>query len=151
MDFIYSTFSSAFYSAIHSANSIISSLNCSCFSIDTEKIGEELREIFDMGDNVIAYFSGDRINFSIENEMGMEKKIETTDCKIVEIVKSTFFDEGNENIYKPKPILYQALSRLSSNRKNFHEPEFFQHRLKRVYFRNINKEIVPYRYTLIKL
>lgn len=144
MDFIYSVI-----------NSFSSFLNCSCFSIDTEKIGEELREIFDIGDNVIAYFSGDRITFSIENEMGMETKIETADCKIVEIVKSTFFDivemEGNENFYIPKPILYQALSRLSSNRKNFHEPEFFQHRLKRVYFKNINKEIVPNRYTLIKL
>jgi hypothetical protein len=133
-------------------NFIYSALNCGCFGIDTEKITEELREIFDMNDNVIAYFSGDKITFSIENEMGLETKIENENCKFVEIVKSTFFEiEENQNICKPKQILFQVLSRLSSNRKNFHEPEFFQNRLKRVYFRNINKEIVPYRYTLTKL
>ena len=142
MNFIYSALNSLIYST----------LNCGCFGIDTEKITEELREIFDMNDNVIAYFSGDKISFSIENEMGLETKIETEDCKLVEIVKSTFFQiEENQNICKPKQILFQVLSRLSSNRKNFHEPEFFQNRLKRVYFRNINKEIVPYRYTLTKL
>ena len=67
--------------------------------------------------------------------------------KSIEEVKLTWFEVDEE---RAKNILYNRLSKLSENRKVFHEPDYFVNRIKKVYFRYENKQIVPYRYSIKK-
>ena len=67
--------------------------------------------------------------------------------KSIEEVKLTWFEVDED---KAKNILYNRLSKLSENRKVFHEPDYFVNRIKKVYFRYENKQIVPYRYSIKK-
>ena len=83
------------------------------------------------GEEVKILVSDDGVNYDF------------TPSESIAEVKSIWF-EGD----KAKYILFEILSELSKYRKHFHEAEFFKTKLKKVYFRYINREMAPYRYSL---
>lgn len=103
-----------------------------------EKFTDEV-EIPDRNLIVLARFNEDDVTFSIsQNSVDFYFK----PSKIIEQVKLTWFEDD-----KPKNILFKELSSLSMYQKTFHEPEYFHNQLKKVYFRYINKQILPYRFS----
>jgi len=92
---------------------------------------EKLIILVKFEDEIIFLVSKDGINFSF------------IPSKTIEIVKTTWFNDD-----KPKHILFKELSKLSMYRKVFHEPEYFVKRIKKVYFHYINKQVLPYRYSV---
>ena len=66
--------------------------------------------------------------------------------RTIEKIKNKYFDND-----KPNSELFLQLSEISEIRGSYHPPEYFHDKLKKVYFHYVNKEIVPYRYSLRKL
>ena len=130
--------------------------NCSCISLDD--LQEKLEEYMETNDDfddvvqrlkmedktqiVLIKFDKEDIEFLVSND---EINFSVEPSKTIENIKLTWFDEGI-----PKQILFESLSKLSLSRKTFHESEYFVNRIKKVYFRYINNEIRPYRYSLTK-
>lgn len=90
------------------------------------------------------------------NEMTFSKSYiddNFVDCdkneKIVQNMFDTWF-EYSENQRKPKYFLFVAISKLSGDRRKPHDPEWFQTHLSSVRFHYVNKQLVPYRYSLHK-
>ena len=67
------------------------------------------------------------------------------DCQPNKKVLDTWFENGN-----PKESLYQAISKLSYERRKPHNPEWFKKHLSTVRFHIVNKQMVPYRYSVCK-
>lgn len=99
----------------------------------------------DKDEIILVEFNDDCISFTVSND---EINYIFKPSKNIEIIKNTWFEE--ETLEIPKQILYKNLSKISESRKNFHEPEYFKNKLKKVYFKYINNELVPFRYSLRK-
>lgn len=99
----------------------------------SDKINENEIVLVKFNKNIKFLVSEDGENFSF------------IPSKTIEQVKFIWFDED-----KPKHILFKRLSKLSEKRKVFHEETYFVNRIKKVYFRYENKQIVPYRYAVNK-
>ena len=91
---------------------------------------------------VLVKFKKDCIEFLVSEDGEIFSFVPS---KSFEEIKFTWFDED-----KPKHILFKRLSKLSENRKVFHKESYFENRIKKVYFRYENKQIVPYRYAVKK-
>ena len=78
-----------------------------------------------------------------------------TDCnideRIVQEILNVWF-EIDENIPKviPKESLYSYISKLSYERNKPHDSEWFKSHLSTVRFQYVNKQLVPYRYSIHK-
>ena len=91
---------------------------------------------------VLVRFHKDCIEFLVSED---GENFSFIPSKIIEEIKLTWFDDD-----KPKHILFNRLSKLSEGRKVFHKPEYFVNRIRKVYFRYENLQIVPYRYSINK-
>jgi hypothetical protein len=96
----------------------------------------------DKDEIILVEFNEDCVGFTVSND---EINYIFKPSKNIEIIKNTWFEEEI-----PKQILYKNLSKISESRKNFHELEYFKNKLKKVYFKYINNELVPFRYSLKK-
>lgn len=97
--------------------------------------------------HVLVQFKPQSLDYSLEffvSENGND--FEFRPSKLIQDVKLTWFDEET-----PKPMLFSTLSKLSQNRRMSHPPEYFPKRINKIYFTYINKEIVPYSYSLYKI
>jgi len=106
-----------------------------------EFFDESSEEVSNQNEIVLVKFNKD-IEFLVSED---GENFSFIPSKTIEQIKFIWFDED-----KGKHILFKRLSKLSENRKVFHEPEYFVNRIKKVYFRYENKQIVPYRYTVNK-
>ena len=91
---------------------------------------------------VMVKFNKDCIEFLVSED---GENFSFVPSKTIEEIKLTWFDND-----KPKHILFKKLSKLTENRKVFHDPDYFVNRIKKVYFRYENKQIVPYRFSVNK-
>ena len=105
------------------------------------KIAESSHD-FNENEIILVKFDKGDISFLILED---ENNYKFEPSKNIEIIKNIWF-EGEI----PKQDLYEILSKLSELRTNFHTPEYFENKLKKVYFKYINNKLVPYRYSLTK-
>ena len=119
-------------------------LESEAYSVESEIKEHEIPEVIKMDKNsiVLAKFNDNEILF-LTSEDDVNFFLPVVKSKIVDDVKLTWFDEEG----KPKEMLFKELSVLSNYQKNFHEPLYFKSKIKKVYFRYINKQISPYRYS----
>ena len=97
---------------------------------------------FNVNEIVLVKFEKDGLSFLISDD-GNDYIFAPS--KNIEIVKNIWLDEDI-----PKQKLYLELSKLSETRTNFHSADYFPDRLKKVYFKYIHDELVPFRYSLRK-
>lgn len=116
-----------------------------------EQLDEQLDEEKSIEDNkkeniiVLVKFKKDGLENYIEFLISEDgENFSFIPSKLIEEIKMTWFEND-----KPKHILFKKLSKLSENRKVFHNPEYFVNRIKKVYFRYENKQFVPYRYSVL--
>ena len=133
------------------------------FDEETNQQTYEMVEISneDLNEIIIVKFREDLV-FSKTND-----DIDYTPCdydyKNVKIILEKWFDvsiRNDSNVseeslaskysYNPKYSLMLAISKLSCERKKPHDPEFFQKNLSSIRFRYINRELVPYHYSITK-
>jgi len=93
-------------------------------------------------ENIMLKFEKDGLSFLISDD---GDNYIFAPSKNIEIIKKVWFDGDI-----PRQKLYLELSKLSETRTNFHSADYFPHRLKKVYFKYINNELVPFRYSLRK-
>lgn len=74
------------------------------------------------------------------------------DERIVQEMLDTWFeiDEDEKNTNIPKENLYSSISKLSYERRKPHNSEWFKEHLSTVRFHYINKQLIPYKYSVHK-
>lgn len=117
--------------------------NCDVLQMKLDEYMDSVHDFnIDDSEIIMLKFEKDGLSFLVAND---ENNYIFAPSKNIEIIKKVWLDEDI-----PRQKLYLELSKLSETRTNFHSADYFPHRLKKVYFKYINSELVPFRYSLKK-
>ena len=109
-------------------------------TLSLDLCGSDFDRLHDEKVNVVLVKFEEEVKFLVSDD-GVN--YDFTPSESIAEVKSLWFEAD-----KARDILFENLSELSKYRKHFHESDFFRTKLKKVYFRYINKQMTPYRYSL---